>query len=245
MPLPESCQALCGGYKAGAASLSRERHFTKHTYDDVNRLSTYDRGDLNVARTPSSGTPVSEEDWGLDMTGNWSDFLQKTSGSTDLDQDRTHNDVSEITGISETTGTAWIDPVHDKAENMTTVPKPSSPASGLTCKWDAWNHLVEVKEGATVVAKYEYDGLAPSLGTTWSESCHCVRRHTSTTDINDRLAKSCQLDAVWGTQCEAATDAASRQWKACPRRALLKSRGLVPVDQSSRCRDYWVGKPLI
>ena len=160
MPLPESCQALCGGYKAGAASLSRERHFTKHTYDDVNRLSTYDRGDLNVARTPSSGTPVSEEDWGLDMTGNWSDFLQKTSGSTDLDQDRTHNDVSEITGISETTGTAWIDPVHDKAENMTTVPKPSSPASGLTCKWDAWNHLVEVKEGATVVAKYEYDGLA-------------------------------------------------------------------------------------
>ncbi len=43
---------------------------------------------------------------------------------------------------------------------MTTLPKPSNPASGLTCKWDAWNHLVEVKDGATVVAKYEYDGLA-------------------------------------------------------------------------------------
>ena len=43
---------------------------------------------------------------------------------------------------------------------MTTVPKPSSPVSGLTCKWDAWNHLVEVKDGTTVVAKYEYDGLA-------------------------------------------------------------------------------------
>ncbi len=37
---------------------------------------------------------------------------------------------------------------------------PSKPASGLTCKWDAWNHLIEVKDGATVVAKYEYDGLA-------------------------------------------------------------------------------------
>ena len=46
------------------------------------------------------------------------------------------------------------------AGNMTTVPKPSSLASGLTCKYDAWNHLVEVKEGATVVAVYEYDGLA-------------------------------------------------------------------------------------
>ena len=94
----------------------------------MNRLATYDRGDLNVGKTAISGTPVKEEDWGLDMTGNWSDFLQKTSGTTDLNQDRTHNPVNEITGISETVGTAWIDPVHDKAGNMTTLPKPSSPA---------------------------------------------------------------------------------------------------------------------
>jgi len=52
------------------------------------------------------------------------------------------------------------DPVQDRAGNMTTVPKPSNLSSGLTCKWDAWNHLVEVKDGTTVVAKYEYDGLA-------------------------------------------------------------------------------------
>ena len=64
----------------------------------VNRLATFDRGDLNAGKDAISGTPASEEDWGLDMTGNWSDFTQKTSGSTDLDQDRTHNDVNEITG---------------------------------------------------------------------------------------------------------------------------------------------------
>ncbi len=69
-----------------------------YTYDDVNRLGTFDRGDLNVGKDAISGTPAKEEDWGLDMTGNWSDFLQKTSGSTDLDQDRTHNAVNEITG---------------------------------------------------------------------------------------------------------------------------------------------------
>ena len=129
-----------------------------YSYDAVNRLATFDRGDLNVGKTAISGTPVREEDWGLDMTGNWSDFLQKTSGSTDLDQDRTHNGVNEITGISETTGTAWADPVHDRAGNLTTLPKPSSLSTGLTCKWDAWNRLVEVKEGATVMARYEYDG---------------------------------------------------------------------------------------
>ena len=130
-----------------------------YNYDAVNRLATFDRGDLNANKDAISGTPVKEEDWGLDMTGNWKDFLQKTSGSTDLNQDRTHNPVNEITAISESVGTAWIDPAHDRAGNLTTLPKPSSPATGLTCKWDAWNRLVEVKESATVVGRYEHDGL--------------------------------------------------------------------------------------
>ena len=36
---------------------------------------------------------------------------------------------------------------------------PSSLADGLACKYDAWNRLVEVKDGATVVGEYEFDGL--------------------------------------------------------------------------------------
>ena len=152
------------GYDRDSNRLYRENPLVAakdefYSYDAVNRLATFDRGDLNVGKTAISGTPVKEEDWGLDMTGNWTDFLQKTSGSTDLNQDRTHNLVNEITGISETVGTAWVDPVHDKAGNLTTLPKPSSPATGMTCTWDAWNRLVEVKEGVTVVGRYEFDGL--------------------------------------------------------------------------------------
>ena len=105
-----------------------------YTYDGVNRLETFDRGDLNVGKTAISGTPVREEDWGLDMTGNWKDYAQKTSGSTDLDQDRTHNEVNEITDITETIGTAWATPVHDRAGNMTSVPKPSSLAEQLDAR---------------------------------------------------------------------------------------------------------------
>ena len=143
-------------YRENTVASGKDEHYA---YDDVNRLTVFDRGDLNANKDAITGTPVKEEDWGLDMTGNWSDFLQKTSGSTDLNQDRTHNPVNEITGITETAGTAWVDPVHDKAGNMTTLPKPSSLATGLTCKWDAWNRLVEVKQSATVVGRYEYDGL--------------------------------------------------------------------------------------
>ena len=152
------------GYDRASSRLYRENTVASgkdeyYSYDGSNRLATYDRGDLNANKDAISGTPVKEEDWGLDMTGNWTDFLQKTSGSTDLNQDRTHNPVNEISGITETVGTAWVDPVHDQAGNMTTLPKPSSPATGLTCAWDAWNRLVEVKQGATVVGRYEYDGL--------------------------------------------------------------------------------------
>ena len=150
------------GYDRVSNRLYRENTGTSgldefYTYDDMNRLATADRGDLNVGKDAITGTPGWEEDWSLDMTGNWSDYIQKTSGNTDLDQERTHNEVNELTNITETTGTAWITPVQDKNGNMTTVPKPSSLANGLTCEYDAWNRLVEVKDGLTVIGRYEYD----------------------------------------------------------------------------------------
>ena len=102
---------------------------------------------------------VREEDFTLDPTGNWSGYLQKISGSTQLNQSRTHNKVNEVTDITETVGPAWATLAHDGAGNMTTVPDPLGLTAGLTLKYDAWNRLVEVKEGAEVVAQYEYDGL--------------------------------------------------------------------------------------
>ncbi len=151
------------GYDRGGNHLYRQNTGASgldefYTYDEVGRLATFDRGDLNANKDAISGTAAKEEDWSLDMAGNWTDFVQKTSGSTDLDQDRTHNEVNEITAITAASGTNWADPVHDRNGNMTTIPKPASLANGLTAKYDAWNRLVEVKDGQTVIGKYEYDG---------------------------------------------------------------------------------------
>ncbi len=135
------------------------------TYDRLNRLTSMDRGDLTGTYpnyTGISGTPAAERDYTLHALGNWTDYIEKSSGSTTLDQDRTHNSVNEITGISEGGGEVpWIDPAWDARGNMTTVPKPSNLAlaGGFTCAYDSWNRLAEVKQGQTVVAKYEYDGL--------------------------------------------------------------------------------------
>ena len=99
------------------------------------------------------GTPVREEDWGINMTGNWSDYSQKLSGSTILDQDRTHNKVNEITDITETVGTAWATPAYDRNGNTISAPKPAALDSSLTLTFDAWNRLVELKDGVTIKGK--------------------------------------------------------------------------------------------
>ena len=82
------------------------------------------------------------------MTGNWPGFVQKTSGSTDLDQGRTHNPVNEITAITAATGIDWADPAHDRNGNMTTIPKPANLADGLNRR-----------------IKSHIDGGAPSIDT--------------------------------------------------------------------------------
>jgi RHS repeat-associated protein len=152
------------GYDRAGNRLFRENTTTTgkdefYGYDAINRLIAFDRGDLNAGKTAISGTPVREEDWALDSTGNWPGYVQKTSGTTDLDQSRTHNKVNEITAIAATTGTDWADPVHERAGNMTTIPKPASPADALSCEYDAWNRLVVVMDGQTLVGQYRYDGL--------------------------------------------------------------------------------------
>jgi YD repeat-containing protein len=43
---------------------------------------------------------------------------------------------------------------------MTTIPIPSSPTSGYTATYDAWNRLVSLASGSTTVATYAYDGLS-------------------------------------------------------------------------------------
>ncbi|MDA7980516.1 MAG: hypothetical protein MPJ50_17295, partial [Pirellulales bacterium] len=130
-----------------------------YTYDGLNRLQNFDRGQLNVGKTAISGTPFAEEDWTLDPLGNWSGYVQKTSGTTDLDQSRSVNKVNEISNITETTGPSWATPAYDRAGNMTSVPKPVDLTASYDCTYDAWNRLAKVKDGSYTIGVYEYDAL--------------------------------------------------------------------------------------
>jgi hypothetical protein len=127
-----------------------------YTYDGLNRLVNTDRGTLDDP--PSAGilTKTFRQQWGLDQVGNWPTFKEGTGSAWTLEQTRTNNTVNEITGI---TGGDWIVPAYDARGNMTSGPKPNSPASAMTCVYDAWNRMVQAKNSdGSIIATYRYDG---------------------------------------------------------------------------------------
>jgi RHS repeat-associated protein len=142
-------------YRQNLTTTERDEFYT---YDGLNRLVRADRGNLDATKLRIAGLPEHQESWSLDPTGNWSGYEQRNAGHTVLDQHRTHNAVNELTGFNASVGAAWSNPSHDRAGNMTRIPKPSEPSETLTLRWDAWNRLVKVSDAVGVVAEYAYDG---------------------------------------------------------------------------------------
>jgi len=108
-----------------------------YTYDAVNQIKSLNRG--NSAFT---------ESWNFDKTGNWTQYNRH--GTI---ENRTHNAANEIATI----GGVATNVASDKNGNMTKVPKQTG-VGFYDCVYDAWNRLVQVKDGAAVVATYTYNG---------------------------------------------------------------------------------------
>lgn len=132
----------------------------QYTVDNLNRLTQMKRGTLNGSHV-IPGTPVKQQDWGLDPVGNWNKFAVETAGTAVLDQTRAASTVNEITSIGTGTGglPVWATPSYDAAGNMTGFVNPAKLTANLTGIYDAWNRLVAVKDGSSFVAAYAYDGL--------------------------------------------------------------------------------------
>jgi hypothetical protein len=98
----------------------------------------------------------------LDPTCNWKEFepIVYEPSTSELVQERTHNAVNELTGITESTGPVWFAPVHDAGGNMVEFPTLDDPTVEFKGVYDAWNRLVEVLDDADdPVVSFAYDGL--------------------------------------------------------------------------------------
>jgi len=118
-----------------------------YAYDQVNQIKNLDRGTLN-ANKDAVVTSNFTEAWNFDKTGNWASYNR-----AGVVENRTHNAANEIATI----GGVATNVASDKNGNMTKVPKQAG-AGFYDCVYDAWNRLVQVKDGATVVATYTYNG---------------------------------------------------------------------------------------
>ena len=97
-----------------------------------------------------AGTENFFQSWTPDGNGNWSTFQQGTTPSNlTLDQTRTASPTNEIAALGTSVGGAWAQPAYDNGQpgpgNMTTTPQPGNESVGLTCTYDAWNRLVNVR----------------------------------------------------------------------------------------------------
>ena len=112
-----------------------------YSYDSLNRLTSRARhpefGDTGI-----TGTPSETESWTLDALGNFASLT--LNGTT---TDNTTNQQNEETAI----GSASLG--FDSNGNTTTD------QNGHTLIYDAWNRLVEVKNGSTVLETISYDAL--------------------------------------------------------------------------------------
>ena len=198
-------------YDRASNRLSRENTVAKaqspavnqdefYTYNEMYELDRLDRGQLNAGKTAiQPGTLNFAQAWGLDATGNWSNFDQDTagSGSFDLVQTRAHSVFNEIESI---TGGGWLQPAYDLAGNMVSMPQPSTPADGFGGVYDAWNRLVSLWSGGSPVGIYRFDGLNRRVSKIVSDVLRDIFYTSGWQAIEERVGGSTTPDRqfVWG-----------------------------------------------
>ena len=167
------------------------------TYNALNELTSATRGTLNSTDTAITANQTLTENWTLDGMGNWSNYT-KSGGPAPIDQDRDTNSLNEITDYNGTS--TWAVPGYDAAGNMTTMPQPGNETTGLTCVYDAWDRLVEVGSGSTVLATYSYDGLNRRITETAGGPTTAYYYDTNDQVLEERVdgSSSADLQYVWG-----------------------------------------------
>jgi RHS repeat-associated protein len=154
-----------------------------YAYDNLNQLTSFDRGTLNGSKNGLTGAASRSQDWDYDALGNF-DSVTTDGGSAVT---RTHNKQNEITAVSGATS-----PVFDANGNMTTD------ETGKQYVYDAWNRLVTVKNsGGTTIASYVYDALSRRVKETASSVTTDLYYSAGWQVIEERVSGTATKSYVW------------------------------------------------
>jgi hypothetical protein len=116
----------------------------------------------------------------------------------DFIQSRTHNPSNHITSLTNLVGpTAVVNPVFDASGYMTTMPAPGSWATAYTCKWDAWNRLIEIKQGSTLIGCYAYDARMRRITKTVAGETREIYYNDQWRAIEERVSGDLKTEYVY------------------------------------------------
>jgi RHS repeat-associated protein len=154
-------------------------------YDGLNQLSAFARGTLSASG--GSGTPLDTvasptetESWGYDALGNFS--------SVTLNSTLTNNTFNQQ---NEETAAGSHSLSFDKNGN-TVVDD-----SGHSLVFDAWNRLVDYKNGSAVLAAFAYDGLGRRTQATESGTTTDFYFSKDWRELEEDVGGTTQVQSIW------------------------------------------------
>jgi len=155
-------------------------------YDPLNRLVAFARGALSVSgnngSTPDTvASPTSTQEFSLNAVGDQAAVT--TNGTT---TSNTTNSQNELTA----NGAASL--VYDNNGNTTTD------ENGNTLAYDAWNRLVSVSSGTTVLASYSYDGAGRRITETEGGTTTDLYYSNQWQVLEERQSGTVTAQYVWG-----------------------------------------------
>jgi RHS repeat-associated protein len=150
-------------------------------YNGLGQMTDFARGVLSASGSTldTITSPSFTQDWTLDPLGNWASV--KTNSTT---QTRTTNLENEVTSAG---GTLTF----DANGNTTTDDK------GHACTYDAWNHLISVKNGGTTLAAYSYDAFGRRVTRMVSGTTTAFYYSAQWQDIEERVGSTPQAQYVF------------------------------------------------
>jgi RHS repeat-associated protein len=183
-------------YREDVAATNAGKTFDElYAYDGVNQLVDMQRGTLGANKTSIASGKNYQDNFAFDKTGNWSTYKQDTTGAGfSLTQARTHtkaNEIATIAGASTSTG-------NDANGNMTKVVKPDNWSAAYTLVYDAWNRLVQVKDGSITVATYGYNGLNHRVKKTVGSETRLFYFNDQWQCVEEYVGSTCDVRFVWG-----------------------------------------------
>jgi len=138
-----------------------------YKYDTVYQVDKFKAGRLNRPKT-NIPRPDRTQDWNYDPMGNWRRFLDSEDGR----QQRRHNEVNEITRITEFGGgprrRSAVSPSSRSALRQPAKTALAYDPNGnllddgeFLYTWDAFNRLTEVrlKRNSRLIGQYFYDAM--------------------------------------------------------------------------------------